>query len=119
MAERTRRDLDPRDQDPVRMLAETRTVATERRQLVRIDEAPGGEDRVEGHRTVALREQEAVASRVVGGWRGHREDPVVEHPDRVERRKRRWLVLLVAGHQGDERAQVVIAELAVRSDGVA
>ena len=59
-----------------------------------------------------LREQEAVAARVVDGLGRHVEDALVEHPDHVERRERGERVLLVAGHPGQQLVDVHMRPIA-------
>ena len=94
--ERAARDLDPGDQRAVGVMTERRVEGGERRQRRRGHEAERGQHRVVRGRPVSLREQEAVALRIVGAARVDAQHAVVEHPEDVEGRERRRSVLLVA-----------------------
>jgi hypothetical protein len=103
--ERARADLDAGHQRPVRVVAEPAVRAGQIVQPLLREEALGRQDRVERHRAVALGQQEPVPVRIVRVRRVDPQDPVVQHPQHVERGEGAGLVLLVAGHPPQQRLQ--------------
>ena len=110
MPERPGADLHARDQQSIRVVTQRRVERGESVEPFERDEALRGKHRVVGDRTVALREEEAVAVGVVDRRRRHAQDPVVEHPEHVDRRIGCQVVLLVSGHPGHQHRQFGIAE---------
>ena len=110
VAERAARDLHPGHEHVIGVVAQRRVEVAEAGEVVDVDEALRGEDRVVGGRAVALGEQEAVALGIVGRARVQAQDAVVEDPQHVERRERAPVVLLVARELGQQRRQIVVVE---------
>src|ERR1700674_3346300 len=91
------------------MVPEDRLELSERRKHRLLDESFGSEDGIEGHRAVALRQYEPVAVGIVRIVCGHFQDPVVQHPDHIQRRLSGGGVLLVTRHERDEPVKVRIS----------
>ena len=89
------------------MRAETASVVHERVQPVGGEESFGRKDRVERGRSMSLAEDESVAVFLNGIRRVDSQDPVVEHPERVERRRSALRVFLVARGAGHEFAHAL------------
>lgn len=116
VAERPAADLRARHQHPVRMVPERRVVRAEAGEPLHRQEALRREHRVVGHRTVALRQEEPVTSRVVRPVGTHAQDPVVQDPQSVQRGGRCRAVLLVARHQAHQSGQVGVGAVVLRGD---
>ena len=109
--QRAGRDLDAGHEVAVGVVAERRVERRPRLQPRLGEEAAVAQHGVVRHRAVPLRQQEAVAPRVVDPLRRDVEHALVEHPDHVEGRVARRVVLLVAGHQVMSRGDVVHAPI--------
>lgn len=87
-------------------MTKNRTGTCELVEKERVDEPLGRKHCVIRHRTVALREIEAIAARVFGvGWIDVKH-PVVEDPNNIESRCRCLRVLLITSHSRHEGAKV-------------
>lgn len=108
--QRSRGDLDSGHESAIRVQAESRFEGPECPELLHREEALRRENGVVGHRTVALREQEAVPVRGHGISWAYAEHAVVQHPEHVEGGRRARSVLLISRNQRQEARQVAVAE---------
>jgi hypothetical protein len=115
--ERSARDLHAGDEESIGVMAERRVELAEPREELDREETLRREDGIVGRRPVALRKQEPVALGVIHAGGVDVEDPVVEHPEHVERGERAGLVLLVAREQREQLGQIVVADAGCRSHG--
>ena len=112
LAERARRDVDPRDLRR-RMSLEPRPELAERQQLLVRDRAGGLEHRVEQRRRVTLREDQVVVARVVRAVEVVAEVLGEQDGHQVRGRHRgRWMARLGNGRRADRIDAQLLAKLA-------
>ncbi len=109
VSEGAARDLHAGHQVAVGVVAERGVERRPGRQPRLREEPAVAEHGVVGHRAVALRQQEAVAARVVDELGRDVEHALVQHPEHGQGRVRREVVLLVAGQQAQQSFDVVHA----------